>query len=763
MIPMAWRLVRGEWRKAVLLIFCLSVGVSARVSVDSFIARLNRALSEEARNLLTADLEISSREPLRTQQRDELNALIPPQSKTQEKISFLTMVTASKTGRTRLVELQAVEQSYPFYGSVQLSGKPDGSRWQRLFREESSVYVQSQMLAQCGVLEGDFVRIGKKDFKIEGSVLSESGLGSGLFSLGPKIWMGLNHVAETDLIGQGSRVYYSTLVSLKDPAQAVPLSKKLKEIWNLPDQRFLFSESMGPAFSISVRTYLDKQFQVQRFFERLTDYLHLISLLALLLSGIGIASVIRNYIFSRRETMAVLRVLGINNSNLIQVILLQLTGFGLAGSLLGVVLGVVFQNLFPILLSDFMPVPLKIGIHFPALLYGFCLGMGTAVYFGLIPILQIGRVKPLSVFRGDPLPSSKGIVYWGMVTLGAIIFLAVAILDARSPAQGFLFCGVLLAGGVLMERIGRFVLPRFSAWRPPFSTFGFRVGISNLGRAGLHPSASMVSLGISAILFGILTLYQNSLVQELRSESDPETAQLFFIDIQEDQIKDVSKFFNQNGVPNFVLSPMVKARYRKRNERTVGQEKSSTREEESEQLMRNREQNLSYRQALGKNERIVQGRWMDSRSKEIETSLEERFAERLGAKLGDQLTFDVQGVEIQARVTSIRKVRWSSFTPTFFILISPWALADAPKTWVGSVSGLDGRKLDSIQTDLSREFPNVNIFYIAQTSEKIHNIMKRVLWTIQFVALFALISGLIVLAGVTFSTAKERESNSILL
>jgi putative ABC transport system permease protein len=361
------------------------------------------------------------------------------------------------------------------------------------------------------------------------------------------------------------------------------------------------------------------------------------------------------------------------------------------------------------------------------------------------------------------LKRKRGMEY-GLLIAGALLFILIAILEAHSLTLGPYFIVVLLLGGLLLYGSSHLVLPSLSRIRPWWISFGTRHGLSNLSRPGLRPYSAIAALGLTALLLGILSVYQFSLLKDLDPGQRVEALPNFFlIDIQTDQVESLEIFLKERGVRDFVLRPMVKARYRGLNGQGFGDEKSLTREDERAEWARNREQNLSYRTELSADETLLKGRWLDPNSQEIEASLEKGYAERLGADVGDVLTFDVQGVEINAKVTSIRKIQWSSFRPNFFILISPKVLEDAPQVWVGSISGMDKPLRDTVQADIVHLFPNITLFDVAQTSQQILRILDRIIWAIRFIALFSLGAGLVVLVGIALSTARQRQMDAVLL
>jgi len=760
--------------------------------------RLDLALSREARQLLMADVEISSRRPLPEKNRDQLAQLLPKGSRTQDLLDFVTMVSAPTSGLSRLVELRAVEQGFPFYGRLRLSDQEgveaDRVSLEKLFTSKPLAYVQPELLRQLGVRVGDKIRIGKIDFEIAGTILQEPGMGTMAFSLGPRVLIGRSYVPQTGLVGFGSRVQYVTLVALPDPALAEAFSQTLRASWNLPPTRARFRGSLGPEQDLQVRSFQDSQGTIRHAFDHLADYLRLVSLMALLIGGIGVAGMVRGFIQDHLESIAVLRTLGASRGRILRVYFLQCLGLGAAGSLLGVLLGSFAQNFLPLLFQDLLPLALPLGLSLGAAIWGLTLGLLTSTYFSFLPLLEIRNTKPLPLFRGNPTggwieasdmgrvsPASGvfrvrgvqlalNVPVWVTAGLGVLTFGLLAAVEARSLILGPTFIAILLIGGLLLYAIGRLTLPLLSrirvarVVRSNGAGFGVRHGLSNLARPGLHPHSAVVSLGLAALLLGILSIYEFSLLKDL----DPvqrleELPNFFLIDLQTDQVEELEAFLKEQGVQDFVVRPMVKARYRGLNNQTLGEEKSLTREDEQDQRMRNREQNLSYRTHLSEDETILKGRWMDPNSDEVEASLEEGFAQHLGADVGDMLTLDVQGVEVKARVTSIRKIHWTSFRPNFFILISPRAIADAPQTWVGSISGMDKPTQNAVQAEIVRTFPNVTLLDVTQITRQVLRIMNRVTWAIRFIALFSLGAGWGVLVGIALSTAHRRQRDVVLL
>ena len=752
-IKTAWFLARGQGKKVMILVACVALGVAARVGIGSFLGRLDLALYREARNLMAADIEITSHSPISPEKKEAIRGILPKGSRMQDLAGFVTMAASAASGKSRLVEIRAVEPGYPYYGRLEIESGTgavgEGARKGDL----PVIFAQKELLAQLGEGPGGTVRLGRKDFRLGGILAENPDIGAGFFSLGPRVIADLRDVEGTGLLGARSRVDHSVLIALPDPSAVEDTVRRVRALWSIPDER------------VSVRDPRTKQGQMSRSFDRLGDYLRLASLVALLLGGVGVGSVARGFAAEQMTSVAVLMTLGCPAGRASRIFFMQLAVAGLSGGILGAALGTAVQNFFPLFLSGFIPVAVEPGPDWPSIAWGVGMGGAVAACFGILPLIEARRSKPLDVFRGEAPPPVRLPVVWALGAGGAALFTLAAALEARSPAKGAFYSGGFIAGWIILHLAGRAVLPGLAARRRRVPWFAIRHGLSNLARPGLRAQAAVVALGLTAFLVGAIAVHQSSLSADLdRSGDGDETPSLFLIDVQDDQFRDLRVFLKEEGAVRSAFSPMVKARYRTLNGRPVRDLGSSTREARQARRMRRREQNLSAREEPGPNERIIAGKWMDGGSGgEVEASLEERFAGRLGAGPGDVLGFDVQGVPLEARVTSIRRVRWSSFLPTFFILVSPRALEGAPRTWVGAVLGLEAGTKSRLLFSIPEKFPNVTIFDVAEISEKITRVMDRMSWSVGFVALFSLGAGLAVLAGTAFAGARQRRADAAVL
>lgn len=645
-LRLAWWQLRGQRSRAGLFIFCVAIGVTARVSVGSFMGQVSRAVNIEARSLLTADLEVASKTPLFAADRALLEQQAGPLARFQDRASFLSVLSGGslKARRSRLCQVTAVESGYPFYGKIKI-GLPGGQEtvndMSLIDSSEPVAIVAPELLPQLGIHLGDSIKLGQISFRVAGLLLEEPGLGGGAFSLGPRVLIALKYLKATGLAGFGSNVSFATLVALPAPELAAPLAERLRSLWKIKQDPNM--PGPPPSDSLRVRTFKDAEENLERFFVRLTDFLNLASLMALLLGGIGVASVVRAFVREQYGDIGVLRSLGCSANRIARIYLLQCLGLGLLASIFGAIAGSLMQNLLPWVLKDFLPVPLSFGVDWASCAIGIELGLLSAALFSLLPIAEIRMARPAQLFR-DELPSQGGgWRFWILAILGAGLFTLIGSREAHSFERGGGFVGALILGALVIWAFSALLLPRLAKLR--IGGTGMRHGLSNLSRPGLRPTASVIALGCAALHLGIIAIYQGSLLRELDPGKRPdEIPGLFLIDIQSDQVDGVRTWLESKGKHSLVFSPMIKARYRGKNGEEAEIKKTGNPDDDDDRQMRSREQNLSYRRDLSQGEEVIKGKWMNPEGDAVEASLEEWYAERLGVKLGDRIRFDVQGV-----------------------------------------------------------------------------------------------------------------------
>lgn len=759
-LRLAWRLARGQSARIWLLIACIALGVCARVCVGSFSGALERALVREARPLLGADLEIASNQPLSAEQEADLRAILPATARVSQQVRFTTMALAEDSGRARTVEVRAVDPGYPLYGTVRVTATLDA-----LFGTEPVVFVQQELLDQLDSRVGEVIRLGAEGFRIAGVIEDEPGQGANMFALGPRVLMARARLSDTGLDGGGARLRYARLLAL-DPDAVDQLITALRERWKLGERMNTgFGGRIENEQGVALRTAAQASGSASRIYERVGDFLRIIALAALLLGGIGVASLMRGFLAESRDTVAVLQVLGATPGRVLRVFLWQSALVGLAGGVIGAVAGSGLQNLLLVLGRSYLPVAADLGVDLPSMAWGVALGLGASVGFAALALVAVHGMRPAALLRDDPSVGG-GWRAWVVGILLVSVILLVAAQEARSWRTGPLIVISLMIGGTLTALIcwPTLYVPRLIA-RRLFArrAFGLRHGLGNLIRPGFRPLAAVVAIAMAAQLLSAMATYRASLSADIAHGGDGQRPGWFCLGLESDQVNDFAAVVREQCGVEPLLSPMVVARLKGINGMEPAQVDGGTREAERERFMRGREQRLSWRTELGPDETIVAGAWMQADGEQVEASLEKRFASNIGAQLGDVLTLDVQGVLIQATVTSIRAVRWLNLRPNFFILVSPHALQDAPQSWIAAIPKPNDDRGSGLVAVLAGRFPNVTAFDIGDIGSKLGVVVERISLAVRFLGWFCLGAGILVLIGIGIGTGRQRRGDAALV
>ena len=754
-LRLAYRLAKGQRSTLGLIVACVALGIVSMVAVDGFLAHVRHQIILHSRPLLQADVAIRSKQPLTPHQHDQIDAVLPPHARRQSTLNFVTMAYSPKTGKTRLVELKAVSPGYPLYGQVILKS----GHIQALQSVSPSILVQSELLPILGIQVGDDIKLGTRRFTVSGIITQDGGSVSP-FALGPRVLMGIDHAATTGLIGLGARVYYTELIGLNTPGQGAAVATSLKRTWGLSTQTGS-GEGFGPQSELEVRSLSDIQGQLQQAMSRFGDYLSLVSLTAMMLAGVALFYLVNAILKRSSDSIAILRTIGYSAGQIIRAYLVLIVAVAVVGAVLGIGLGIGVGALFPLLLNRLLTVPIGLAVDGRVMGISFLIAVMASGYFSLLALLPIRRLKPALMMQVG-LDTVHG-VDWLAVGFGCIgvgILGVVASYRANSMPMGIGFT-VAMVGAAIIIRLGisLIFLPCIAWIRRKIPSFTLSYALANLNRPYLGIPTILLTLGLSAFLIGIVMVYHASLSTEFQSDHRA-LPRFFLIDVQPEQEPVIRRLTTRLGA-TWVTSPIVRARLKAVNAMEISQIKTGRQhEDQTAAAFRNREQNLSFRKQLGSNETIVSGKWMSTGT---EISLEDRFAKRLGIHLGDVLTFDVQGVPVTGSVTSIRSVRWNTFTPTFFILLSPELIEMAPHTVVGAVSQLADTKSVHFQTELVTHFPNVTFIDIRQTVAQVLAIVTQLSAAIAGIASFTLAIGMLVIVSVAIATSRQRQQEAALL
>ena len=744
------REARGSIKRFTFFVACLAVGVAAVVSVAGLSAALAEGVRREARQLLAADLTVSSSQPLP----GEIDALLAQRhelriTRLREVVTMASAAEGSgRPGASQLVELKVVEGHYPFYG--ELETEPQHPLDSMLSAD--GVVVAPDLLSRLDLRMGDRIRIGNGHFQITGLVLSEPDQSAGPFRIGPRVLLDGEAYGRADLEQRGSMAVNRLLIKLSESTgaeEAEQLATELREL-------------VGEYDGIRVRTYKDAQETLQQAIRRVERFLGLVALLSLLLGGLGVAQTTRAWLASRIDAIAIYRCLGLRPDDVTRLYSGHALLLGMTGGIIGALAGTLVQRVVPTLIGDLLPVSELTWWTPGAIAKGIGLGVGLALLFTLAPLLATRRVPPLRVLRKDVEPVAQG--RGGAIALAGILLLgiwATAALQARDPLLGSQFTlGIVVASALLA--LAAFVLMRSLA--PLGRRLGpiwARHGVGSLAQPGAETLGSVVAVGLGVILVTALGFVERGLSDELRGDLPTDAPTAFLIDIQPEQWPGVEEILRRQDAIGIDSVAVVTARLRSVDGTTVEELAEGSPDDRDRRWALTREQRLTYLRELPADNRIIEGElWSDPKVAEV--SVEEEFAAELGAELGSKLGFEIQGVPLDLVVTSIRTVDWRTFGINFFLVVEPGVLEEAPQVRIATAR-FPKHSEQETQDLLAAEFPNVTMLKIRELLEKIALGLERMTSGVRFLGSFSVLAGILILAGGISAGSVQRGQRVALL
>jgi len=749
-VRMAARELRAAPRRLLLLMGTVAVGVAALVAINSFTDNLQDSVRRQARSLLGADLALVSRQTFSPRVEALLDTL-SSSSRLSRVTSFAGMAYVPRTDGTRLVQVAAVEGAYPFYGEIRTEPR---TAWSEL-QSGRHVVVDPSLLTALNARLGDTVALGDGRFVIIGAIRSAPSDAGVRFAFGPRIYIPARYLPETKLLGFGARVEHEAF--LQTPANVSP--QALVEKYRVP----LRSER------VRLRTVADDQRNLTNVLTRLTGYLGLVALIALLLGGIGVASAVIVFVRQRSDSVAVLRCLGASAGTIFAIYLLEAGVMGLVGSAAGAALGVLVQRVLPGLLSGLLPVEVVPFVSWNAVALGVGMGLWVSLVFALLPLLTVRRITPLSALRRPYEPARLSWDRWSVVAgllLGASA-VALAAHQVGSWRRGAMFSAGVGAALMILW-VAAWALTRvMRRWLPSGWPYVWRQGLANLHRPANQTVTLVLAIGFGAFLLGTLYLVQFNLLHQLSVTGGPERPNLVLFDIQPDQLSGVQQALQESGLPRGAATPIVPMRILSVKGRAVTQLLATTpsdgRDGPSNAWVFRREYRSTYRDSVVGSERLVSGEWSRTSQSPHRISVERDLAAELGVAVGDEIVWDVQGASIPTRVGSLREVEWARFEPNFFVVFPAGALEAAPHTYVTLTRVTDPAERGRFQRRVAERFGNVSTLDLTLLQEALEQLVQRVVLAIRFMALFSLGVGVLVLVGALATSRFQRVREGALL
>ncbi len=744
LIKMAWRDLRANVRKLFLFMASIIIGIAAVVAIQSFGNNLTDNIEQQSKSLMGADFQIDSGQPANERVQGIIDSLGGANAR---EINFASMVTFPKQDATKLVQVLGVEGGFPFYGEFETDPVNAATSYQA----NSAVLVDATVMLQYGLIPGDSIKVGAITLPIAGSLRSIPGRSAITSSVAPAIYIPYRLIDETGLLQIGSRVEYKYYFVAQPGLDLEELYEKTDHILD--------------AEGADLDIHTDTSRRLGRRYENFGKFLNIVAFIALLLGCIGIASAVHVYIKGKLRSIAVLKCMGATRRQTFMIYLIQIAGLGLLGGIIGTLAGVLLQFSAPSLLKDYLPIDVQVTLSVPSILLGLSLGLFMSVTFALLPLLRTWYVSPLQVLRVQENDVSKSgfarLVVLFIIFLFIFLF-ALRLLDnwryAVSFVVGLLVTFSLLAGmaALLMKAIKRYF--------PVSWGFCARQSLLNLFRPQNQTTTLLLSIGVGAFLISTLYFTKDILLNKITLEENTTSPNIILLDVQTEQVKEVTNTILSNEVPVLDDIPITTMRVHSIKGVAVNAIRNDTTSNVGRWVL-NHEFRVTFRDSLIPSETIKEGNWTGSVENEtvVPISIAENFAFDAKVGVGDEVTFNVQGVLIETVVGSIRTVDWGRLQLNFSVLFPRGVLESAPKFHVLTTRTPNDATSAKLQKELVANFPNISIIDLRQILALFEGILDKIGLVINFMALLSILTGVIVLIGAVSTSKYQRIRESVLL
>ena len=701
---------------------------------------LSKQTAEKAQTILGGDFSINARHAFTDQQQKDWENLF----RAEKKSHYYSLFAMLRYGdESKLVNVGIFDDQYPLYGELKLSA-------QKLNSKQPFIWVDPEISELFNLKSAEILSVGDKNFTFGGTILEDP---TRLFRAGafaPKVLIHQKYLAEAKLIQPGSTFTEFWNYKMDSAANLESIKFKVEQLIKDP--------------VVQIETTQDSAQDGNKTLKYFTDYLGLVALVALGLCFLC-GSYLLQWIFnSKRKNIAIFKTLGLSDRKIILIYILQTFLISVLSCLFAILFVLKLLPLLENVLIQRFSLPVTLQVGGKAIFLISLLGVLGPLLMTVPQILQIFELHPLQLLHTSVAISKKSVGYYFWLFISIFSFWALSIWQSQSYSVGSGFVAAILCLIGIFYFFNLLIMKFLDRFAGSFSWL-MQYSIKGLTRRKAATSLVFVTMSLSTLVLSLLPHIKASILHEVRPEEKSQIPNLFLFDIQPDQVKKIQTIAKKLTGQELILSPMVRSRILNINgknyERIVQDNSFQTRESEVDARFRNRGVNLTYRSYLQPSEKITDGqfdgRYDDKNKNDLPgLSVEKKYAERVEFNLGDIVTFDVQGIEVKAKVTSFRDVRWTSFQPNFFISFPEGVLEEAPQIFITSVSQITPAIAKQFQLEVSRQAKNVSIINVTQAVENSLKYIDQMAMGLQLMAWLAVAVGLFVFIILLNTQIKER-------
>ena len=728
------RQIARSRRQAVVFVLCVALSIVTLISLNGFSDSVNTSLLNDAKTLHAADIIVRSYQEISPATVNAVRQLEDQDQIISNRVwEFYSVVRSQKSRDSLLAKLKIVEPGYPFYGAVVLKSgrKLDDAL------APGRIVVAQHLLDRLDLRVGDPLHIGSTTLTIGDVVLQEPDQPVNFFMLGPRIFIAADDIDRLDLVKKGSRVRHLYLIKVLDETKLRAIADRIRMVADTDLE--------------SVDTYRTARSRIKRFFDNLFFDLSLICIFTLLLAGIGIQSALTAFLKEKEGTIAIMKTVGARSNFVTRHYIFILSILGLAGTILGLLSGLILQNALDVLFKGFIPENVTLQISWKAVLEGICLGVLVVGLFSFIPLHRLKDIKPVIIFRKERIRTKSGWpVYLSALTI-VIFFLLLVFWQVNELKAALYFVGGLVLLIIITAILAGAVL--FVLKRTRVHALLLRQAVKGLFRPKNATRPIIITLTASlAVIFAIYLIEQNLDANFIQSYPE-DTPNVFFLDIQPSQL---SEFSNTLGMPAKYY-PIIRAKIMSLNGEKINRKQQRRRR--GDNLARTF--NLTYRSYLLEDEKIIEGGTLHREDwGDLQVSVMDTVADIKQMKIGDRITFKIQGVPLQARISSIRTRTKESLRPFFYFVFPENTLRDAPQTIFTGVR-VAKSQISGLQTSIVEKFPNISVIDTTELLTIFTDIVKKLSVIIRFFAGFSIVAGILIILSSILATRYARIQEAV--
>lgn len=743
------RELRGGLKGFYVFIACLALGVMVISAVGALADAMRAGFAKQGEAILGGDATFAR---MHVRATGEERAVLQTFGTVSETATMRTMARTPDASEQALTELKAVDGAYPLAGAITLQ---DGSNFAAAISGRSAV-ADGMLLERLGVKPGDTVKLGEAEIKIAGILKSEPDAVADRLTYGPRLFVSLDTLEATGLVKPGTLIRWRYAV--KQEAGSAGDREALASLRQEAQRRL-------PESGFTALDRHDPNPQITRTLDRLRQFLILIGLASLMVGGVGVANAVATFVDKRMKVIATLRSVGATGAQVMGLFLAQIltmTGIGIA---IGLALGILVPSLIDRIYGDVLPVRAELDVSLRSLGIATAYGLLVALLFTLWPLGRAETVRASVLFRDQLQATSarprRAIVWTSAALLAALVALALATSQPRTIA--IYVIGGLAVMLIVFAALGGAVT-RLARRAPRPTAPALALAVRNIGAPDGLTRSVILSLGAGLSLLVAVALANTSLVDELRSRLPDSSPDYFLLDVPKQDYRALAAFVEQRAPgAQIAEAAMLRGRLVKLKGKPVEELKAPP----EAQWVLSGDRGLSYAEAVPEGSEVVSGSWWPANYQGPPlVSFEAELAEKLGLAVGDKVTVNVLGRNIDATISNLREVKWESLAINFVMVFSPNTLAAAPHNLLATVTlpaGVTPSQEADMARALGKTYPSVSAIRVRDAIDQFNKVFSKVMVAVQAAGAVTLVAGALVLAGALATAQRRRILEAVIL